>query len=114
MKNHFALAILAVALAACNPAPGTKEAHDGMTMSKAVPFVEVKSGTGTGVVKSVDAKGGKITLEHQPMPELGWPAMTMSFPVNDPALLDGIEAGQTVSFDVTLSDNRPMITGIRK
>jgi Cu(I)/Ag(I) efflux system periplasmic protein CusF len=31
------------------------------------------------VVKGVDAANGKVTLAHEPIESLKWPAMTMSF-----------------------------------
>ncbi len=42
--------------------------------------------TGHGTVIAVTA-GGKLTLDHGPIPELGWPAMLMDMPVAgfDPA-----------------------------
>ena len=51
-----------------------------------------------GVVKSIDARGGRITLSHDPLPGIGWPAMTMAFPVKDPSLLRGRKAGEQVAF----------------
>lgn len=53
---------------------------------------------GQGVVKSIDARGGRITLTHNPVPEIGWPAMTMAFPVKDSSLLRGRKAGERVAF----------------
>ncbi|WP_108862306.1 efflux RND transporter periplasmic adaptor subunit [Ruegeria sp. Alg231-54] len=38
------------------------------------------AGTGLGVARAVTSDG-KLTLEHGPIPELGWPAMTMDLPV---------------------------------
>ncbi|WP_416370268.1 efflux RND transporter periplasmic adaptor subunit [Tritonibacter mobilis] len=38
------------------------------------------AGTGTGIARAVTSDG-KLTLEHGPIPELGWPAMTMDLPV---------------------------------
>jgi Cu(I)/Ag(I) efflux system protein CusF len=36
---------------------------------------------GTGTVNSVDPAQHKVNLSHNPIPEIGWPAMTMEFPV---------------------------------
>lgn len=38
------------------------------------------AGTGAGVARAVTSDG-KLTLEHGPIPELGWPAMTMDLSV---------------------------------
>jgi Cu(I)/Ag(I) efflux system membrane fusion protein len=50
----------------------------------------------TGVVTQVEA--GSITLDHAPVPELKWPAMSMPFTLADPALARGLKPGQSVSF----------------
>jgi len=39
-----------------------------------------------------------ITLSHQPVPALGWPAMTMTFHVVDPRLVKGVKTGEQVRF----------------
>ena len=39
-----------------------------------------------------------ITLSHQPVPALGWPAMTMTFRVVQPSLVRGYRKGEQVRF----------------
>jgi Cu(I)/Ag(I) efflux system membrane fusion protein len=39
-----------------------------------------------------------VTLSHEPVPAIGWPAMTMTFRLADPALAKGIKAGDGVAF----------------
>ena len=41
---------------------------------------------------------GAITLSHQPVPSIGWPAMTMTFHVSDPKLTRGLKPGDQVRF----------------
>ena len=55
---------------------------------------------GSGTVKGVDAKAGKISLAHGPIASLNWPAMTMGFPVKDTAVLNGVMPGQSIDFDL--------------
>ena len=38
-----------------------------------------KTASAFGIVESIDAGAGKITLAHGPVDALGWPAMTMGF-----------------------------------
>jgi Cu(I)/Ag(I) efflux system protein CusF len=57
-----------------------------------------KVATGTGVVVEVDAKAGAVTIRHQPIPALGWPAMTMPFYASKLSLLDGLKPGQKITF----------------
>ena len=52
-----------------------------------------------GVVKKVDPKGGSVTLAHEPVPSMRWPAMTMSFHVKDKAVLDKLPEGKKVEVE---------------
>lgn len=51
---------------------------------------------GVDVVNAIDTKS--ITIAHGPIAEVGWPAMTMAFPVADTKLLAGIKVGTKVGF----------------
>ena len=42
----------------------------------------------TAVVKAVDATNDKVTLAHEPVEGLNWPAMTMGFSVKNKTLFD--------------------------
>jgi Cu(I)/Ag(I) efflux system membrane fusion protein len=53
---------------------------------------------GRGVIKAIDAKGQKLTLSHEPLPALGWPAMTMAFPVKNATVAQGRAIGERVVF----------------
>jgi Cu/Ag efflux protein CusF len=55
---------------------------------------------GTGTVNSVDPAQHKINLSHQPIPEIGWPAMTMEFPVAPSIDLKAIKPGARVNFTI--------------
>ncbi|MCX7176498.1 MAG: copper-binding protein [Proteobacteria bacterium] len=51
-----------------------------------------------GLVKKIDKSGGKLTIAHGPLANLGMPAMTMVFRVKDPAWLDQIKDGDKLRF----------------
>lgn len=53
---------------------------------------------GRGTVNSVDAKSGKVNLDHEPIQSLNWPGMTMDFDVQNKAALTKLKPGQKVSF----------------
>ena len=111
----FALATLAsLAMATTTMA---QPAHDHSTMpamshSKMGAAKEAAAAQGVGVVKSLNAKAGKVTLQHGPMPALKWPAMTMAFKA-DPALLKGLKTGQKVVFSVKTGQGDPQIVSIK-
>ena len=49
-----------------------------------------------GRVVTVDTANQQVTLEHDAVTELNWPAMTMPFKMADAKLLDGLQPGQTI------------------
>ena len=51
-----------------------------------------------GVVKRVDKKAKSVTIAHEPLTNLGMPAMTMSFVVKNPAWLDSMKEGARIRF----------------
>lgn len=55
---------------------------------------------GTGTVNSVDPAQHKVNLSHNPIPEIGWPAMTMEFPVAPSIDLKAIKPGTHVNFTI--------------
>lgn len=68
---------------------------------------------GSGRIVAADPKTGALTMEHDPIPALQWPAMTMDFAVRDPALLKGLRAGQAVEFDMAREGGGFVVTAIR-
>jgi Cu/Ag efflux protein CusF len=61
------------------------------------------------VVRGVDAARGEITIDHGEIPGL-MAAMTMSFAVDDPALLEGVAVGTEVDFRVREEGGRYTVT----
>ena len=67
----------------------------------------------TGVVKKVDAKAGTVTLAHDPVKSLKWPAMTMGFTVKDKALLDKLAVDKKVEFEFVQQGKDNVITSVK-
>ena len=65
----------------------------------------------TGVIKAIDAKSGTVTLAHDPVPAIKWPAMTMPFHIS-PELARGVSVGQRVNFEFTAKGMDGTITKI--
>lgn len=74
-----------------------RDSMDGMETDMAKPQPE-KMPNGTGQVIKVNPKEGSVSLAHEPIPELGWPSMTMSFKVKDSKQLQELKPGDTVNF----------------
>ena len=66
----------------------------------AAPAVAQQSGgaMADGEIRKVDRDAKKITIKHGPIQSLDMPPMTMVFQVKDPAMLDGVKAGDKVKF----------------
>ena len=49
-----------------------------------------------GKIEQITASS--VTLSHEPVPAIGWPAMTMTFQLPDPKIARGLKAGDRVRF----------------
>lgn len=67
-----------------------------------------------GKVVKVDESAGKITLDHQKIPNLDMPPMTMVFHAADPALLKTVKAGDQVKFSADSVNGQLTVTRIEK
>jgi len=67
-----------------------------------------------GTVTKVDPAAGKVTLDHAAIPKLDMDAMTMAYPVKDPAMLKDLKSGDKVDFDVAETGGSYTVTKIRK
>ncbi|CAG9232028.1 TPA: efflux RND transporter periplasmic adaptor subunit [Burkholderia vietnamiensis] len=93
------------------------------SLKSVLPRLEGGTGTGasapaaaaqtyetTGKVEKVTA--ADITFSHQPVPALGWGAMTMAFNKPAPNAFSDVKAGQTVHFVFKQSDDGYQLTKV--
>ena len=52
-----------------------------------------------GVLNAVDAAAGTVTISHEPVASLKWPAMKMDFALANPSLVAGVKPGAAVEFE---------------
>ena len=111
MKTLVCATILALVVPAVSLAQDMK----GMDMKG----TEQKAGKGNtvhkavGVVKKVDAKAGKVTLAHDPVKTMNWPAMTMTFQVKNKAMLDKLGEGKKIEFEFENHGKEHVITSVK-
>lgn len=67
----------------------------------------------TGVVKKVDAAKSSVTLAHDPIRSLNWPAMTMGFTVKEKALLNKLQPGTKIEFEFVQQGKDYVITAVK-
>jgi Cu/Ag efflux protein CusF len=104
MKTNASLAacIAAVAMAISAAAQAQGAAMAGNASHEA-----------TGVVKGADAAAGRVTLAHEPVKSLGWPAMTMGFGVKDKTLMGKLTPGSKVQVTFRKEGNDYVVTSVR-
>lgn len=111
-----------IALAACSQQPATETETPAAASSAAPAPAEMdamsmsptgeKSATARGVISAIDAESGKITIEHEPIASLEWPAMTMGFAAS-PALIDQAKVGNQIEFDLVVTGSAGEVKAIR-
>jgi Cu(I)/Ag(I) efflux system protein CusF len=94
-------------------AAGAAAAQDMSNMKGMSAPPAARHGQATGVITAIDAKAGTLTIQHGPIPGVGWPAMTMTFKAKPAALLKGLKIGQTIAFDTTVRGSAADVTGVR-
>lgn len=69
---------------------------------------------GTGTVASIDIAAGTVTLDHDAINAINWPAMKMQFKVEDPMMLNDIATGEHVAFELKSAEDTGTVTMIKK
>ena len=67
---------------------------------------------GVGRVEQITA--GQVTLSHEAIPALQWPAMTMSFRLTDPHLAHAVRPGEQVTFAFEQTANGPIVRRVQR
>ena len=106
--KRAAIALLALALSA-----GAYAQMKGTDMTKSEKKAEGQVHKATGVVTAVDRAASKVTLRHDPIKSLNWPAMNMAFDVKDKAMLDKVAKDKKVEFEFVQQGQRFVITSIK-
>lgn len=69
--------------------------------SSARPGAAKAQVSATGTVMAVNAAQRKVTLDHTPIPAIGWPAMKMEFPAATSVDLTKVKPGDKVQFSLS-------------
>ncbi|WP_175817712.1 efflux RND transporter periplasmic adaptor subunit [Burkholderia diffusa] len=80
------------------------------TAAASAPAATAQTYETTGKVEKVTAAG--ITFSHQPVPALGWGAMTMTFNKPAPNAFPDVKSGQTVHFVFKQTDDGYQLTRV--
>lgn len=77
--------------------------------SESVPLIE-----GKGIITGLNASTHTLTLQHEPIPALNWPVMTMDFTVDKNISLDDFKVGDQVQFVLKNAKENQTITEMKK
>lgn len=68
-----------------------------------------------GTIVSIDSKNQQLTINHQAITALNWPAMTMDFSVKPEVSLKDVKEGDSIQFSLQkANDGRYLVTSIKK
>ena len=82
-----------------------------MSMGKNMPCAN-QTAQGTGVVEAIDTAKGTVTIKHQAIASIHWPAMTMTFKADPPNLLKDVKVGEKVNFTLHPAGANSTVTAI--
>lgn len=74
------------------------EARGGSQMAQAGSAAQP---SGTGTINAVDIERRTVNISHEPIPAIGWPAMTMDMAVAPSVDLEAVAAGSQVTFSLS-------------
>ena len=96
----------------------TEIMEDGAMMAQSEDGgVNMSSGSDTvfvaiGRVQSVDAAARRVVLDHDPVPELNWPSMTMGFSAAQNVPIENLEEGAAIRFEFRQTDDGYQIVAV--
>lgn len=90
------------------------EVHQHEGMSAASEGTTEQLITGTGIVKDIDLTNKKITISHEAIPAIGWPAMTMRFTfIQADESINALKVGSHVDFSFVQQGNISLLKSIK-
>lgn len=109
MKRLLAISAVAIPFLAAAPMATAQMKDMDMKMDKKAAKGAVHKAT--GVVTKVDKD--KVTVKHEPVPTMKWPAMTMAFVVKDKALMEKMKKDQKVDFEFVQEGRDYVVTAVK-
>jgi len=86
------------------------EGHDMSAMDESEG---TKTASAIGTVTAIDPEAGTLTVDHEPVAELGWPQMVMAFDASEDVRGD-VAVGDAIEFTVEATEDGNTITALTK
>ena len=112
MKKYVFTLACSSALALASTAAFAQQMDPNMPGMAGMQAAKPTQAKGVGIVKAIDTAKGTITLQHQAIAAIGWPAMTMTFKADPPALLQKVKVGEQVKFTLHPAGMASTVTAI--
>jgi Cu(I)/Ag(I) efflux system protein CusF len=111
--RFLSIPVLALALLPGSALAAAHSGHSGhAAQQESAQPASARVYTTSGIVEAVHKAEGKVTVSHQPVPALNWPAMTMRFSLESSDQLEGIKPGDRVRLDFRNEGNVSLIQEI--
>lgn len=76
--------------------------------------VKLASVVGHGIIKAIDLKKRQLTIQHDAIASINWPAMTMAFSISKKVDVSKLKVGMTIDFQLEKNqDSQMIITSIK-
>jgi Cu(I)/Ag(I) efflux system protein CusF len=114
MKTRSIL-LSAILMTAIAPAfAQTASGAQGMQVNQDMPGMNhaAQTAQGTGLIVAIDTAKSTVTIQHQAIASIHWPAMTMTFQADPPGLLQSIRVGEKVNFTLHPDGMKSTVTAI--
>jgi len=92
-------------------APGNNE-NSAMTDKQSADDTKIVSAS--GIIKQINVAEHELNIQHQPIDDLGWPAMTMNFSLAAGLDISGLSINDKVMFQLEQRDDHYLITSVHK
>ncbi|MBI5007424.1 MAG: copper-binding protein [Nitrosomonadales bacterium] len=104
--SKLTIAILSALLAHSGTAVAASHEHHDMSSHQT--RLSAATYSSVGVVKAINTQDAKVQVAHEPIAELGWPAMNMWFALKTPLPRD-IKVGDHVRFEMMQESNKQWV-----
>ena len=114
MKKIYSASALALSLLAA--ACGEKQdlVSENRQVSDAAPTAAQDGAVYSAAGEVTAVAGDRVTISHGPIEGIGWPAMTMAFRAQSPAMAQGVKVGDRVSFAFKQDGGAFVLTSLSK
>lgn len=104
------VAFLSIAASGCSSVDQTlSDASSDDAVSESGPGIQIYQAT--GVVTAVNNKSGEVSIDHEDIPGF-MSAMKMTFPVRDRSLIEGLNPGDKIEFELERRSSDLTVTKI--